>query len=169
MVIVRMKPLVATITDQKINERHDSTKISLAATKRVKGLNMKRTGISILLFSTLLAANIVAQTVHGLAPAKEQLKILTDKLGLTADQQSKAGPIIRNLHDATLKLMGDKSLSQEERLNRVRPLRLNADKKLREILSEDQKKKLDAYEHGPHDEMHGELTGHPSAEQPPKP
>jgi hypothetical protein len=144
-----MKPQLATS-----NERHDSTKISLPATKRVKGQNMKRTGISILLFATLLAANVVAQTVHGLPPAKEQLKILTDKLGLTADQQSKAEPIIRDLHDATLK--------------RVRPLRLNADKKLREILSDDQKKKLDAYEHGPHDEMHGELTGHPSAEPPPK-
>jgi hypothetical protein len=163
MVIVRMKPQLATS-----NERHDSTKISLPATKRVKGQNMKRTGISILLFATLLAANVVAQTVHGLPPAKEQLKILTDKLGLTADQQSKAEPIIRDLHDATLKLMGDRRLTQEERLNRVRPLRLNADKKLREILSDDQKKKLDAYEHGPHDEMHGELTGHPSAEQAPK-
>ena len=115
------------------------------------------------MFVTLLAANVVAQTVHGLPPAKEQLKVLTDKLGLTADQQSKAAPIIKDLHDATLKLMEDKSLSQEERLDRIRPLRLDTDKKLREILNEEQKKKLDAYEHGPHDEMHGELTGHPSA------
>ena len=129
---------------------------------------MKPIRIFVLMFVTLLAANVVAQTVHGLPPAKEQLKVLTDKLGLTADQQSKAAPIIKDLHDATLKLMEDKSLSQEERLNRVRPLRLDTDKKLREILNEEQKKKLDAYEHGPHDEMHGELTGHPSAEQPPK-
>ena len=80
---------------------------------------MKRIGISILMFVTLLAANVVAQTVHGLPPAKEQLKVLTDKLGLTADQQSKAAPIIKDLHDATVKLMEDKSLSQEERLNRI--------------------------------------------------
>jgi hypothetical protein len=123
---------------------------------------MKPIRIFVLLFVTLLAANVVAQTVHGLPPAKEQLQILTDKLGLSADQQSKAAPIIKDLHDATLKLMEDKSLSQEERLNRIRPLRLNTDKKLREILNDEQKKKLDAYEHGPHDEMHGELTGHPS-------
>ncbi len=129
---------------------------------------MKPIRIFILMFVTLLAANVVAQTVHGLPPAKEQLKVLTDKLGLTADQQSKAAPIIKDLHDATLKLMEDKSLSQEERLNRIRPVRLDTDKKLREILNEEQKKKLDAYEHGPHDEMHGELTGHPSAEQPQK-
>ena len=123
---------------------------------------MKPIRIFVLVFVTLLAANVVAQTVHGLPPAKEQLKVLTDKLGLSADQQSKAAPIIKDLHDATLKLMEDKSLSQEERLNRIRPLRLNTDKKLREILNDEQKKKLDAYEHGPHDEMHGELTGHPS-------
>ena len=164
-----MKPQLATITDQKFNERHDSTEILSAATKRVKEEYMKRTGICILLFVTLLGANIVAQTVHGLPPAKEQLRILTEKLGLTADQQSKAGPIIRDLHDATLKLMEDKSLSQEERLNRVRPLRLDSGKKLREILNEEQKKKLEDYLHGDHAAMHGDLTGHPSQEQPRKP
>jgi hypothetical protein len=129
---------------------------------------MKRSGISILVFATLLAANIVAQTAHGLPPAKEQLRILTEKLGLTADQQKKAEPMIKELHDAMLKLMEDKSLTQQERLNRVRPLRLSTGKKLREILNDEQKEKLDAYLHGPHDEMHGELTGHPSAEQPRK-
>ena len=129
---------------------------------------MKRTGISILLFVTLLAANVVAQTVHGLPPAKEQLRILTEKLGLTADQQSKAEPIIRQLHDATLKLMEDKSLSQEERLNRVRPLRLDSGKKLREILNDEQKKKLDDYLQEPHAEMHGDLNGKAAGAQPQK-
>ena len=129
---------------------------------------MKRIEICILLFATLLAANVVAQSVHGLPPAKEQLRILTEKLGLTSNQQRKAEPMIKELNDATLKLMEDKSLSQQERLDRVRPLRLSTVKKLREILNDEQKEKLDAYLRGPHDEMHGELTGHPSAEQPPR-
>jgi hypothetical protein len=42
---------------------------------------------------------------------------------------------------------------------KVRPLRMNADKKIREILSDDQKKKLDQYLQGPHSEMHGNLSG----------
>jgi hypothetical protein len=35
------------------------------------------------------------------------------------------------------------------------------DKKMREILSDDQKKKLDQYEQGPHPEVHGTLSGTP--------
>jgi hypothetical protein len=34
-----------------------------------------------------------------------------------------------------------------------------ADKKMREVLSDNQKKKLDQYENGPHQEMHGTLSG----------
>ncbi len=76
---------------------------------------------------------------------------------------------MQELHDATLKLMRDEKLSHEERLDRVRPLRYSADKKIRVILNEDQKKKLDQYLQGPHHEMHGDLEGktQPSP-QPPK-
>jgi hypothetical protein len=37
--------------------------------------------------------------------------------------------------------------------------RYNADKQIREVLSEDQKKKLDQFEQEPHPEMHGNLRG----------
>jgi hypothetical protein len=47
---------------------------------------------------------------------------------------------------------------------------MNADKKIREILSDDQKKKLDQYLQGPHSEMHGNLSGAtPPAPGKPKP
>jgi hypothetical protein len=118
------------------------------------------------MFATnMFTLNMYAQTAHGLPTVKDQLKVLSDKLDLTGDQQTKVEPILRSLHDATLKLMQDKSLSEQERLNKVRPLRLDTDKKLREILNDEQKKKLDAYEQGPHPEMHGDLNG---KAQPPK-
>jgi Spy/CpxP family protein refolding chaperone len=98
---------------------------------------------------------------------EQQLKVLTGKLDLTGDQQARIKPIIQELHDATEKLMQDKSLSHEERLSKVRPQRYKADKQMREILSEEQKKKLDQYEQGPHPEMHGGLSG--STSQPPQP
>jgi hypothetical protein len=93
----------------------------------------------------------------GLPTVEAQLKVLTEKLGLTSDQQVKIKPIVQELHDATLKLMQDGELTHEERLEKVRPVRFNADKKIREILNDDQKKKLDQYEQGPHREMHGNL------------
>jgi hypothetical protein len=89
----------------------------------------------------------------------DQLKVLTQKLDLSVDQQPKVKTILQELHDASLKLMQDESTSHEELLSKVRPLRMNADKKIREILSDDQKKKLDQYLQGPHAETHGNLSG----------
>src|SRR5690349_13190881 len=91
----------------------------------------------------------------------DQLKVLTQKLALSVDQQSKVKTILQELHDASLKLMQNENISQDELLSKVRPLRMNADKKIREILSDDQKKKLDLYLQGPHSEMHGNLHGAP--------
>ena len=95
----------------------------------------------------------------GVPTVESQLKVLTEKLDLTGDQQARVKAILQELHDATLKLVRDKSLSHEERLAKVRPQRYKADKQIREILSDDQKKKLDQYLQGPHSEMHGNLTG----------
>ena len=89
----------------------------------------------------------------------DQLKVLTQKLDLSVDQQPKVKTILQELHDASLKLMQGESTSHEELLSKVRPLRMNADKKIREILTNDQTKKLDLYLQGPHSEVHGNLHG----------
>lgn len=97
-----------------------------------------------------------------------QMKVLIQKLDLTAEQQSKIRPIMQELHDYSVKLMQDPSLSQQERLDKVRPRRMEAGKKVREFLTEDQKTKLDAYLQGPHKEMHGDLSGNGAGAPSPK-
>ena len=105
-----------------------------------------------------------------LPDVEDQLKVLTQKLDLALDQQPKVKTILQELHDASLKLMQGESTSHEELLRKVRPLRMNAEKKIREILNDDQKKKLDQYLQGPHSEMHGNLSGvTPPATGKPKP
>jgi hypothetical protein len=94
-----------------------------------------------------------------------QLKVLTQKLDLTADQQAKMTSILKDLHDATLKIVQDANLSNDERLELVRPHRYKARDQMRTILSDDQKTKLDEYFAGPHPEMHGSLTGNASPQQ----
>jgi hypothetical protein len=96
-----------------------------------------------------------------LPTVEEQLKVLNEKLGLTAKQQAKVEPILQQLHDATENVMRDQTLSREERLANVRPQRQMADKKMRAILNDEQRKKLDQYEQGPHHEVHGNLSGTP--------
>lgn len=100
-----------------------------------------------------------------LPSVETQLRVLTEKLSLTSEQQNKIKPILKELHDTTEKLAQDNNLSHEERLAKVRPQRYKADEKIRAILNDDQKKKLDQYEQGPHPEMHGNLSGAPSPQQ----
>ena len=104
------------------------------------------------------AAKGTAQAV-GLPDVGDQLKVLTLKLDLSVDQQPKVKTILQELRDASLRLMQDENISQGELLSKVRPLRMNADKEIREVLTNDQKKKLDLYLQGPHSEMHGNLHG----------
>jgi hypothetical protein len=120
-------------------------------------MDMKRISLVTLMSISMLA--IGAQ--ESLPSVGEQLKVLNGKLDLTAGQQAKIKPILQHLHDATENVMQDDTLSHEERLAKVRPQRQMADKKMREILSDEQKKKLDQYENGPHEEMHGTLSGTP--------
>jgi len=123
---------------------------------------------SMLLIAPAMLAQLTAQTGGpakgttqgvGLPDVGDQLKVLTQKLDLSVDQQPKVKTILQELHDASLRLMQDENISQDELLSKVRPLRMNADKKIREILTNDQKKKLDLYLQGPHSEMHGNLHG----------
>jgi hypothetical protein len=107
----------------------------------------------------IFALAVLAQQIATTPTVDEQLKVLTEKLDLTAGQRAKVRPIMQELHDATEKLMQDERLSREERLAKVRPQRKQADKKIRALLNDDQKKKLDQYLAGPHDEMHGGLSG----------
>src|ERR1700685_3799966 len=74
-------------------------------------------------------------TQDSLPTVEEQLKVLNEKLDLTAVQQAKVKPILQHLHDATQNVIEDQNLSRDERLAKVRPERQAADKKIREILS----------------------------------
>jgi hypothetical protein len=107
------------------------------------------------------AAKPETEEQDSLPTVEEQLKVLNEKLGLTMKQQAKVKPILQQLHDATENVMRDQTLSREERLAKVRPQRQMADNKMRAILNDGQRKKLDQYEQGPHREVHGPLSGTP--------
>jgi hypothetical protein len=101
-----------------------------------------------------------AQDLHatGVPPVDPQLKLLTEKLELTADQQDKLKPILQEMHDTTLRLVQDESMSRDERMGGIRAARYAADKKIRVVLSDDQKSKLDQLEAEPHPELHGQVN-----------
>ena len=96
---------------------------------------------------------------EGVPALQSHMKLLTEKLDLTSDQQAKVKPILQEMHDGTQKFMEDESMSRDERMDHVRACRYKADKEIRKILNDDQKKKLDQLEQEPHPELHGDLNG----------
>jgi Spy/CpxP family protein refolding chaperone len=114
---------------------------------------------SLLLFALTAVAQQPAVAPNGVPTVEAQMKLFSDHLELTADQQARVKPILEELHDGTVRLVEDQNLSRDQRLEQVQPLRLNADRKIREVLTGDQKRKLDQLEQEPHAELHGDLHG----------
>ena len=76
---------------------------------------------------------------------EEQLKGMTEYLGLTAEQQSQIKPILEDSRQQMQALMKDDSLSREDRVGKMRSIREATDAKIREVLNDDQKKKFDEH------------------------
>lgn len=99
---------------------------------------------------------------HAMPSVDDQLKNMTDRLNLTADQQAKIKPILEDTHSQAQTLMNDNSLSQDDRRSKMHSLHESSSAKIRDVLNDDQKKKFDAWQQ----EMRARQ--HPGGENPPK-
>ena len=93
-------------------------------------------------------------TVQTADPVEHHLKVLSEKLNLTPDQEDRARPILQEMHCSWQKAEHNQSLSSEQRAEQVKAAHMRADKQLREFLNADQKKTLDQLEQE-HPEMRG--------------
>jgi Spy/CpxP family protein refolding chaperone len=93
-----------------------------------------------------------------MSPA-DQVKELTEKLSLTDDQQGKIKTILEDTRDQMQKIRADDSLSQEDKMAKGRGLRETANGKIRELLTDDQKKKFDQLEQERRDRMRQRQQG----------
>jgi hypothetical protein len=119
----------------------------------------------------MFAMNTVAQQnatspdarAAAVAPVDQHLKMLSEKLALTAEQQDKARPILQAMHDGSQKLADDPSLTPDQRQAGMHELFMKSDRDVRVFLTDDQKKKLDDLEAEMHHGTHGGSNGSPSA------
>ncbi len=74
---------------------------------------------------------------------EEQLQRLAKDLNLTDDQKGQIKPILEERHDKMQKLFSDESLSQGDRRSKMREIFEASNKKIRDVLNDDQKKKFD--------------------------
>jgi len=73
----------------------------------------------------------------------DQVKGLTDRLNLTADQQAKIKPILEDNRSQMMKLRQYDSISQEDKRAKGRGIREATNGKIRDLLTDDQKKQFD--------------------------
>jgi hypothetical protein len=120
---------------------------------------------TVLMFGlSTVAQQTTGPDVHAaaVAPVEQHLKVLSEKLALTADQQDKARPILQEMHDGSQKLDDDQTLTPDQRHAAMGSLFMKADKEMRVFLTEDQKKKLDDMEA----QMHGGPRDNPNGSAP---
>jgi Spy/CpxP family protein refolding chaperone len=91
----------------------------------------------------------------GVPNVEQHLRALSEKLNLTSDQQAKMKPVLEEYFYGRQKLLDDKKLSEEERSSQLKALHEKADRKAREFLNDDQKKKLDELERDSHQDSQG--------------
>jgi hypothetical protein len=73
----------------------------------------------------------------------EQVKALSLELNLTADQQPKLKAILEDQRTQGMAIVNDKATTREDKVQKLHALRESTISKVREMLNDDQKKKLD--------------------------
>lgn len=97
-----------------------------------------------------IAQQPATATAQQLPSVEHHLDVLSQKLSLTPDQKEKARPILQRMQDALQPVVNDTSLTVDQQHEKIHGIRIHADRELRSILTEEQKKTLDELE----SEMH---------------
>lgn len=84
----------------------------------------------------------------------EHLKVLSEKLDLTAQQQKQIRPVLADMQKEMQNIMDDQSLSQEQRHSRMKVVFEKANEQASQYLNEDQRKKLADMEQQQHSGQH---------------
>lgn len=80
---------------------------------------------------------------HRPADPNRQVKMLSKRLNLTADQQSQILPIVTNRQQQIAALQADNSVSAQDRHAKMRAIRENSDAQIRGLLNDNQKQAYD--------------------------
>jgi len=109
---------------------------------------------------------------RGMPTVDDQMKHLTKKLDLSADQQAKVKPILENQRNQMEQIHNDSSLAREDRFSKMQSIHDSANTQIKGVLNEDQQKKFDQMQQERRDRMKGrwggDKSGPPSGGDQPK-
>ena len=116
---------------------------------------------------TMGAGQEGGQMGHGPMSPDQRLQMMTKKLNLSSDQQEKIKPILENESQQMQSLHQDSSLSQEDRVSKMRQIRQSTNEQIKPILNSDQQQKFtEMMSHQGHGGMHGAPPSGQSAPPP---
>lgn len=91
---------------------------------------------------------------HQMPSVDEMVQTMSERLSLTEDQKPKVREIAEGIHKKMDGVMNDQSMSQQDRMAKMRAAHDEAMSQVRPILTDDQKKKLDEWQKEMHDHNH---------------
>ena len=80
---------------------------------------------------------------HGPMSPDQRLQMMTRQLNLTADQQQKIKPLLESEGQQMQTLHQDTSLSQEDRMSKMKQIRQSTNEQIKSSLNPDQQQKFD--------------------------
>jgi hypothetical protein len=109
-------------------------------------LRLLAIGMLLALAVPALTQQPATASTQQLPSVEQHLDALSQRLGLTSEQKDRARPVVQHMQDAMQSVLNDSSLTNEQRHEQIEAIHADADKQLRTILTEEQKKTLDALE-----------------------
>jgi hypothetical protein len=88
---------------------------------------------------------------HKMPTVDEMVQTISERLSLTDDQKAKVRKIAEDTHKKMDAMHADQSMSREDHMSKMRSMHDEAMAKVRTILNDDQKKKLDEWQKEMHD------------------
>src|SRR5262245_23480693 len=91
----------------------------------------------------------------------EQVATLTQELSLNPDKQGKVKTILEDQHQQAMTVVNDNALPREEKVQKIHTIRESTITKVRGLLNDDQKKKLDEMLQEPSQPPHAQPQSSP--------
>src|ERR1700750_737556 len=104
---------------------------------------MKQRVFSFLLAGVCAAGLALAEPQQQQRSPEHRMAMLSKRLNLTADQQSKLLPIISDREQQMRAILHDSSLSKEDRIAKMKAVRKDSNAKIEALLTDDQKQNFE--------------------------
>lgn len=116
---------------------------------------MKQKVFSFILAGVCATGLALAEPQQQQRSPEHRMEMLTKRLNLTADQQSKLLPIMTNRQQQIRAIFQDSSLSREDRIAKIQAVRKDSNAKIEALLTDEQKQNFEQLQQEAQQRAHG--------------